>query len=572
MDRRTVYLQELAQVSDVLWMQRNTVRGLGILAETMFGRNTIASTLDPASGPNKVATPGAGLSVDVPPLAIYEFAQVDPAQWSTLSADTQQVLIQGFNLSLTNKTCSLTTTAGQSQYFLIEGKLNNAVDQNPQVLPHFPVIQMITVAGSSTTVLKVASNAGVANGDPIIVQGIATASGLMATATPSSTDTITLSTALLSAPGTGITVRDVMPNNGNPLNGPNNSGATLNTDRVCSVTITVKAGVPGASPTAPAVDSGYVPLYLVGPIAHGSSSLLAGQIVFAPNSPFFPTLIGAAHHKGIPGQANKIDMLSETSYTPVNLAGDTMTGELISPHLRVLQRAGAGQGGEILLDGGSGGYSGWYLESLQDIIQWKRVADGTSYLQYVMNQGTTGVSHGLRTRGGISFPGAINPAPTLLTTVPSTAYGYNEGLFLVEGGSGAGAALNGFLYILANGGLSHIQPGNDYTTRQNYWRGGTNTNGSVISGTGFLVLPNGIKIVWGLASTSGGTSTTVTFPNSGFSASPQTIVCVPTGITGTTPDAVNVTGSNNTTFTVDTFINGVLSAGGSIYYIAIGLA
>jgi hypothetical protein len=70
-----------------------------------------------------------------------------------------------------------------------------------------------------------------------------------------------------------------------PFSGPANNGQPSFTKRAGTVNVQAKAGVAGASPSAPAVDAGFVPLYYV-TIAYGQTSITAANIVVAPGAPF----------------------------------------------------------------------------------------------------------------------------------------------------------------------------------------------------------------------------------------------------------------------------------------------
>lgn len=339
MDRRTVHLEQLLLASDFLQAQRNAAKALHALAAGLFGSNTVAIPI----GTSTIAA-GTGLQVNVGPISIYQFDQSDPAPWpaspySILSADTFQTLIQGINAGSTSLSFSMSTAAGQKQYFLVQAQLNNAVDTNSLVLPFFPLIQTIVPNNlSTTTKVYLADTTGMTAGDQILVAGINTANGLPTFVSSKSTDAngafINLSNALASAPSSGKVVRDVTPNGGQPLSGPSNSNLALPTDRVCNVTLAIKAGNADTSPTVPTPDSGWIGVYGIGPLTHGTSQVLAGNFfeanqVLTANAAIFPRLIGTSHHRGIPGHANKIKLrgpLNEVEFEPFPLAGGTFAG------------------------------------------------------------------------------------------------------------------------------------------------------------------------------------------------------------------------------------------------------
>lgn len=72
-----------------------------------------------------------------------------------------------------------------------------------------------------------------------------------------------------------------------PYTGPANSGASQNTQRLARVQLQAKAGAPAntGSQTAPAVDAGWVGLYVV-TVAYGQTSISSGNIAVASGAPF----------------------------------------------------------------------------------------------------------------------------------------------------------------------------------------------------------------------------------------------------------------------------------------------
>ncbi len=72
-----------------------------------------------------------------------------------------------------------------------------------------------------------------------------------------------------------------------PYTGPANSGASQNTQRLARVQIQAKAGAPAntGSQTTPAVDAGWVGLYVV-TVAYAATSITSANIVVAQGAPF----------------------------------------------------------------------------------------------------------------------------------------------------------------------------------------------------------------------------------------------------------------------------------------------
>ena len=80
------------------------------------------------------------------------------------------------------------------------------------------------------------------------------------------------------------------------LSGPANAGTAQNTQRVCSVSLAIKAGTPATtgSQTTPSVDSGYTPLFVV-TVANGQATITASSIAVHPSAPFIPTKLAGTY-------------------------------------------------------------------------------------------------------------------------------------------------------------------------------------------------------------------------------------------------------------------------------------
>ena len=70
-----------------------------------------------------------------------------------------------------------------------------------------------------------------------------------------------------------------------PFSGPANNGQPSYTKRAGTVNVQAKAGLGASSPAAPAVDTGFIPLYYV-TIAYGQTAITALNIALAPGAPF----------------------------------------------------------------------------------------------------------------------------------------------------------------------------------------------------------------------------------------------------------------------------------------------
>jgi hypothetical protein len=346
MDQVTVYLQQLAQFTDILKIQRNTVKAMMALAHTIFGGVTGGQTFfvtlpDPTLNPNGLtnALPGFGnatnMTLNIPPLAMYDLAQVDPNTWSdsALTADTTELLIQGIKWGSTS--FIIPSPVSATRIDIIEGKINTTEDIDNVVLPYYPLIQTVTIASGSHSVTKayVTSHDGMtagSPGDPVILQGHVTGSGpttfIQTKGTDGGGNYITVSPAWTVAPsaGGGETLRDISPNNGNPLAGKANSGLAQPTSRVRTLTLQRVAGAEGGG--IPSLTAGFTAICAL--VIPAGATTLNGTISYG-SAPVWPGLIGNSHHSGGAGQSSKVNIDTELTVPAVKRTGDSMTGNLI---------------------------------------------------------------------------------------------------------------------------------------------------------------------------------------------------------------------------------------------------
>lgn len=107
---------------------------LGMLAQEIFGTPTIAS------GFACTPTTPAGLNVVVAGGRLYSLQEVDPLQYSTLPADTTDLVVkQGILLAASTLSCPAPATSGQSVNYLIEAAFEE-IDTNAVVLPYYNAI------------------------------------------------------------------------------------------------------------------------------------------------------------------------------------------------------------------------------------------------------------------------------------------------------------------------------------------------------------------------------------------------------------------------------------------------
>jgi hypothetical protein len=130
-DRVINYPGSIPRAADLLNTNRSMMIGLGMLAQEMLGTSTLAS------GFACTPTSPAGLNVLIAAGRIYSLQQVDPLQYSTLPADTADVIVkQGILLSASTLSCPAPGTSGQSINYLIEAAFVEQ-DTNPVVLPYY---------------------------------------------------------------------------------------------------------------------------------------------------------------------------------------------------------------------------------------------------------------------------------------------------------------------------------------------------------------------------------------------------------------------------------------------------
>ncbi len=256
MQRYIQYDQEQVRTFDQNWLTKDALIGLAWATRDILGQSyAVISGFTPApTGP-------ASMSVIVGGGEIYQLAQVDSSSFGSLTADTTVVMQQGHadaeQFTLTTSGLS----AGQSQWVLF--------------------------------CLKFVQVDAIRDGDPT----------------------------------GGLLFYYDASNPSQPFEGPGNDGLTQPTVRQGSVEFNVVYGSPAAtgSETAPGIPSGFVPLCLVD-LVFGQSTINSGQIILsAPsagtgipsNYPYAPFLAGllSSHHGGIPGQAPKINLATESTGT-----------------------------------------------------------------------------------------------------------------------------------------------------------------------------------------------------------------------------------------------------------------
>jgi hypothetical protein len=131
MDRNIVYPGSIPLDTDLLSVNRNTMIGLGFLAQAILGTNTVVDGLS-----CQPTTP-ASMNIAVGPGSITQIGAIDQLAYGSIPADaTDQIVKMGINATSTTFTLTAPTSVGQSINYLIEATFQEA-DSNPVVLPYY---------------------------------------------------------------------------------------------------------------------------------------------------------------------------------------------------------------------------------------------------------------------------------------------------------------------------------------------------------------------------------------------------------------------------------------------------
>ncbi len=190
---------------------------------------------------------------------------------------------------------------------------------------------------------------------PLLRMGVnlnPTSFSLSAPSTPGYSINYLIEAALLEADANPV----VLPyynaaNPAQPFNGPNNSGAAQNTQRLQSVQLQLKAGAANSTGTqqTPAVDSGWAGLYVIS-VATGQTTITSASILSIPTAPFLTWKLPQL----TPGTN------SQTAFTPANQGAWIAPAGVTNVKLRIW--AGGGAGGTGFGGAGGGGAGGGYSE------------------------------------------------------------------------------------------------------------------------------------------------------------------------------------------------------------------
>ena len=131
MDRNIVYPGSIPLDTDLLSVNKNTMIGLGFLAQAVLGTNTVADGL--ACQP----TSPASMSIVIGPGSMTQLCPVDTLAYGSIAADpTDLVMKMGINIAPTTFALTAPSSVGQSINYLMEASFQE-VDGDPVVLPYY---------------------------------------------------------------------------------------------------------------------------------------------------------------------------------------------------------------------------------------------------------------------------------------------------------------------------------------------------------------------------------------------------------------------------------------------------
>lgn len=318
MRRQTVYVGQVPLETDILNTNKNVMIALGHVLQDMLGTSTLFSGL------GCVPTSPAGMTVNVNPGRAYSLQATDAGAYSSLPADSHQIVKQGIVLDATNFSCPAPTTAGFSINYLVQAAFQE-IDGGSTVLPYYnasnPAQAYNGPNGTGTSqstyrdnTVQLSLKAGTAatTGSQITPTPDAGFNGLWVITVPYGATSITsgniaaytgapfLSSSLLSQIQTAPNGVVGLTRNASMLVSVASTTATFTADEIIvgtalggqmfklsnfSKAINLAANGAGGMDTGAAPTSGYVALYVIYSPLTGSSALLATDATssVAPN-------------------------------------------------------------------------------------------------------------------------------------------------------------------------------------------------------------------------------------------------------------------------------------------------
>lgn len=133
MDRTIVYPSSIPLDTDILSINKNTMIGLGFLAQALLGTSTIVDGLACS------ATVPPSMNVRVGPGSITMLTSIDAQSYGSLPADVSDSIVKmGINVSPTTLALAAPAGAGQSINYLVQASFQES-DSSPIVLPYYNV-------------------------------------------------------------------------------------------------------------------------------------------------------------------------------------------------------------------------------------------------------------------------------------------------------------------------------------------------------------------------------------------------------------------------------------------------
>lgn len=251
-DRPIIYDEEQGRTFDILRGWQEAMIALAEMEQDITGQisGQLAGLVASPTGP-------ASLTINLAAGRIYQQSATDSTTYGALPSNTQIIQQQGATAATQITFSTAALSAGQSQWALVEAQFA----QVDEVDPNDPTGGLLFYFNSA--------------------------------------------------------------NPAQPFQGPGNNQQIQNTVRLGSVSFRVVLGAPATtgSEVPPQPDTGWLPMYLVD-LTFGQTQVTTGQILVAgpsaglnvpsnyPGAPFIAGLLNQ-HHKGIAGQAPKIDLTAE---------------------------------------------------------------------------------------------------------------------------------------------------------------------------------------------------------------------------------------------------------------------
>jgi hypothetical protein len=131
MDRNIIYPGSIPLDTDLLSLNKNTMIGLGFLAQAVLGTNTVADGL------TCQPTNPASMSIVIGSGSVTQFCPVDTLAYGSIAADPAYTVVKmGINLAPTVFALTAPSSVGQSINYVVEASFQEA-DGNPVVLPYY---------------------------------------------------------------------------------------------------------------------------------------------------------------------------------------------------------------------------------------------------------------------------------------------------------------------------------------------------------------------------------------------------------------------------------------------------